>query len=85
MERYNCPNCGAPITSMQCPYCETILFDFAELDRYKPMYIRLNLGNQKIMFRAFMTDIEVQCGSGACQVVTTEFHVLPEEILIKEV
>lgn len=78
MERTNCPNCGAPITSMQCPYCETILLDFAELDMDKPMYIRMNLGKQKITFRAVMSSVEMQYSNcyEECPVVTTEFHIL---------
>ena len=22
----NCPNCGAPITAAQCPYCDTVFW-----------------------------------------------------------
>ena len=26
-QRYNCPNCGAPITGPRCAYCDTLLVE----------------------------------------------------------
>lgn len=31
MRDYNCPNCGAPVTSHICEYCGTVIFDFGEI------------------------------------------------------
>lgn len=36
MTRHNCPNCGAPIESVQCPYCGTMFYDFAVMDTASP-------------------------------------------------
>lgn len=30
--RLNCPNCGAPITSKTCPYCETTFINYIDQD-----------------------------------------------------
>lgn len=32
MRKTNCPNCGAPISSIECPYCGTVFYDFATID-----------------------------------------------------
>ena len=60
MERHNCPNCGAPITETQCPYCGTVFYDFAALDSDKPTYIRMNWHGNQIVFRAIMRSAEIE-------------------------
>lgn len=40
-DRFNCPNCGAPITSTKCPYCGSVLFDFIQLDNKKQTYTQI--------------------------------------------
>ena len=60
MERYNCPNCGAPIESTQCPYCGTVFYDFTALDSDKPTYIRMNWHGNQIVFRAIMRSAEIE-------------------------
>lgn len=52
MERANCPNCGAPIESERCPYCGTIIYDFANLELGKDCWIRLKVGNDLRVFKA---------------------------------
>lgn len=34
-QRYNCPNCGAPITGPRCAYCDTLLVE--------PTYYQYNI------------------------------------------
>ena len=60
MERHNCPNCGAPIESTQCPYCGTVFYDFTALDSDKPTYIRMNWHGNQIVFRAIMRSAEIE-------------------------
>ena len=60
MERHNCPNCGAPIESTQCPYCGTVFYDFTTLDSDKPTYIRMNWHGNQIVFRAIMRSAEIE-------------------------
>lgn len=36
IERNNCPNCGAPITSWKCEYCDTV-FDKGYVDKQKEL------------------------------------------------
>lgn len=30
-DKLNCPNCGAPITSIECPYCSSVMTDVPEI------------------------------------------------------
>lgn len=55
----NCPNCGAPIESERCPYCGTIIYDFANVSFDKPSYIRLKVNNRLYVFKAWVTDMTV--------------------------
>ena len=36
----NCPNCGAPVTSGRCEYCNTVIYN--EDDAKKEMLLELN-------------------------------------------
>lgn len=60
MEKHNCPNCGAPIESTQCPYCGTVFYDFTTLDSDNPTYIRMNWHENQIVFRAIMRSAEIE-------------------------
>ena len=53
----NCPNCGAPIESEQCPYCGSIFVDFACLDADKPFYIKVKHDGKITMARVLLTSI----------------------------
>ena len=59
MTRHNCPNCGAPITETQCPYCGTVFYDFSVIDMDKPSYIQMKYNGQIIIFRAIMRSAEI--------------------------
>ncbi len=59
MERHNCPNCGAPISSTQCPYCGTVFYDFTVMDFDKPTYIRIRHNGQYMVFRALARSMDV--------------------------
>ena len=59
-EELNCPNCGAPIRSVECPYCGTTFFDFAEIKDDAPTYIRLKVQKQNIAFRAKMNSVMIE-------------------------
>lgn len=63
MTRHNCPNCGAPITETECPYCGTVFYDFATLDSDKPTYIRMNWHGHQMVFKAVMQSVEVNMRS----------------------
>ena len=53
----NCPNCGAPIESEQCPYCGSIFIDFACLDADKPFYIKVKHDGQITISRVRLASI----------------------------
>lgn len=40
-DQLNCPNCGAPITSEQCPYCGTLFYDFSAIEIGKPCFLKI--------------------------------------------
>ena len=44
----NCPNCGAPIDPFhtKCEYCGTYYFDMTVFDINKPVYIKIDTGNE---------------------------------------
>ena len=48
MNSYNCPNCGAPITTDVCKYCGTVFLDFAAIQANKPSYIKFKVDNDGI-------------------------------------
>lgn len=50
--KLNCPNCGAPIQEDKCPYCGTVIYDFATLETDKPCYIKIKMGGKIIMLQA---------------------------------
>ena len=45
MRDYNCPNCGAPVTSHICEYCGTVIFDFGEISMEKPCWVAVDFGD----------------------------------------
>ena len=53
----NCPNCGAPIESEQCPYCGSVFIDFACLDADKPFYIKVKHGGQIFISKVRLASI----------------------------
>lgn len=59
MKRFNCPNCGAPINQTECPYCGTVIYDFASIDMDKPTYLRINHNGQQYAFRAYLKSMDV--------------------------
>lgn len=48
MNSYNCPNCGAIITTDVCQYCGTVFLDFAAIQANKPSYIKFKVDNDGI-------------------------------------
>lgn len=41
----NCPNCGAPVVSNKCDYCDTYIFDFSQISMGKACWISVDLGD----------------------------------------
>ena len=80
-EKLNCPNCGAPITGVECEYCGTLFYDFASIDLDKPTYLKIKWNDQIITCKAVMrsfnielTNETIDCYSGkgyAVKFVTT--------------
>ena len=64
-EKLNCPNCGAPITDIQCAYCGTMFYDFATMEVGKPQAVRVKYGDQHLTFNAYVKDFEVSMKSNA--------------------
>ena len=75
----NCPNCGAPITGIQCEYCGTMFYDFAEISENKPKYLRLDFGGQKIWGKAVMVSAEINYQPDSLPEVEIRFYMLPDK------
>ena len=63
MKELNCPNCGAPITDVTCPYCGTVFYDFATIRDDKPTYIRIKFNDDYLVFRAKMNTATINLPS----------------------
>ena len=54
MNQFNCPNCGAPITSDICPYCGTTFLDWSCIDERKANYIKVKINGKIQLIKARM-------------------------------
>lgn len=54
MKEFNCPNCGAPITTDVCKYCGTVFLDFAAIQANKPSYIKFKVDNDGVSYICLM-------------------------------
>lgn len=55
MATTNCPNCGAPVSSFECPYCGTAFLDFCTVDMDRPFVMRVRASDGKVYkFKALM-------------------------------
>lgn len=61
----NCPNCGAPVTSNRCEYCNTVIYN--EDDVKKEMLLELNRLETKarelkfkLAYDEIMADLKLQ-------------------------
>lgn len=75
---HNCPNCGAPINTVQCPYCGTVLYDFAALDIDHPTYVRINFRGHVITFRSVVRNVTMELSFDALPGVTIELMGIPD-------
>ena len=77
-DKLNCPNCGAPITSIECPYCGSMFYDFVTLDSTKPTYIRMVWNDQIIMSRVVMRTATINIEYDVIPSIEIEFMVVPD-------
>ena len=78
-DKLNCPNCGAPITSTECPYCGSVFYDFVTLDSTKPTYIRMVWNDQIIMSRVVMRTATINIEPDAFPAIEIEFVAVPDD------
>lgn len=62
-EQLNCPNCGAPIASEQCPYCGTLFYDFSAIEIGKPCFLKIKWGNNIMLVEANARNIDLNMNS----------------------
>lgn len=55
----NCPNCGAPIEGAKCPYCGTLLLDFADIEMDQPSFVRIKVGGNIMMLRVIPRSLDI--------------------------
>ena len=78
-DKLNCPNCGAPITGVECPYCGSVFYDFATLDSTRPTYIRMVWNDQIITSRAVMRTATINIEYDALPTIEVEFIAVPDD------
>ena len=77
---FNCPNCGAPVTSHKCEYCGTVIFDFAEISMDEPSWVAVDFGDgAKRLLRVIMRDVSMRCALDAVPTITAEFILVPDD------
>ena len=59
----NCPNCGAPIVSEQCPYCGTLFYDFSAIEIGKPCFLKIKWGDNIMLVKANARNIDLNMSS----------------------
>lgn len=86
MRKTNCPNCGAPISSIECPYCGTVFYDFATIDDEKPTYLRMNWYNKIITVKALMRSATITHEYDELPSINIEFVAVPNDdgVIIKQ-
>ena len=57
-EKINCPNCGAPITSEQCPFCGTMFYDFSAIRIGEPCYLKIKYNDTIMTVKAIANNAE---------------------------
>lgn len=62
-EVLNCPNCGAQITSEQCPYCGTLFYDFSAIEINKPCFLKIKWDNNIMLVKAVARNVDVNMSS----------------------
>lgn len=79
-DRLNCPNCGAPITGIECPYCGSVFYDFVTLHSTKPTYIRMAWNDQIITSRVVMRTATINIDEyDALPAIEIEFIAVPDD------
>lgn len=63
MTQYNCPNCGAPISSDICPYCGTAFLDWSCLELHKDNWIKIKIDGKVCLIKANFSYLGVEFGS----------------------
>lgn len=78
-DKLNCPNCGAPITSIECPYCGSVFYDFATLDSNKPTYLRLIWNEQIVTTRVVLRSTTVNINYYGLSSIDIELMAVPDD------
>ncbi len=60
MDKTNCPNCGAPITGMECAYCGTRLEDILRMASGKPVMISFEIGGKEYTVRFLLNSLTMR-------------------------
>lgn len=81
-DKLNCPNCGAPITATECPYCGTVFYDFTAMSFDKPAYIKAKVyDNQLIIARGVLSQFTLSSGydPDTCGTLDISMILLPDD------
>ena len=78
--KMNCPNCGAPIESPRCPYCGTLIIDFANIELNAFTYLRVKTPDGELCwFKAAPVMFTFEQEPDSFPVFTAEFKIIPSK------
>ena len=68
LDKLNCPNCGAPISSEKCQYCGTLFYDFSAIEIGKPCFLKIKLDDNIILVKATARNASINVSTDECEV-----------------
>jgi len=75
----NCPNCGAVISDVVCPYCGTVFYDFCNVSMNRPTYLRIKVNDSPVACRAALRDMTYYVRPGEFPEIDFSFTILPDD------
>lgn len=60
MNKTNCPNCGAPITGLECAYCGTRLEDILRMASGKPVMISFEMDGKEYTVKFLLNSLTMR-------------------------
>ena len=83
MSKLNCPNCGAPISTVdnKCPYCNTSYFDLSSIDinNNEPFYLKIRMGKMTLtQLVKVLPDMSINLESNSCSICNSSGDKLYE-------
>ena len=76
----NCPNCGAPIDSIKCPYCGTVFINTANVSLSDPFFLQFVNNGRVIRTRVILQNIDYELSSDSPWSVTANMSIVGKTV-----